>query len=103
MSAKGWIGEPLTVINRNGTLVSFDNRRLAAAQSLGLDHVPVNIVNGSDPYPKSTTGKTWDDAFNERLGRNGLGQYGTPETPAVGAEAGKDRITQNRREKVGCG
>ncbi|MBW8724509.1 MAG: ParB N-terminal domain-containing protein, partial [Inquilinus limosus] len=101
MKQKGWIGDPLTVMNRDGTLVSFDNRRLAAAQALGLKEVPVNFVDGNDPYPKSTTGKSWNDAFNERLSRNGLGQYGTPETPAVGKTEGTPRIAQNRRNKVG--
>ncbi|WP_151636244.1 RHS repeat-associated core domain-containing protein [Noviherbaspirillum aerium] len=102
MFKKGWIGDPLNVINRDGVLVSFDNRRLAAAQSLGLKEVPVNMVAGSSAYPKSTTGKTWDVAFNERLKKNGLGQYGTPEKPAIGAEDGTKRITQNRSNRVGC-
>ena len=64
---------------------------------------PDNMVNGSDPYPPSTTGKTWDDAFNDRLTKNGLGPSGTPDTPAVGGIEGKKRIQDNRRKKIGCG
>ncbi|MCY0911390.1 RHS domain-containing protein [Massilia sp. H27-R4] len=102
MREQGWIGDPLTVINRNETLVSFDNRRLAAAQELGLKGVPVNIVNGSDIYPKSPNGKTWDEAFDKRLRENGLGQYGTSETPAIGKNDGKKRIQENRINRCGC-
>jgi RHS repeat-associated protein len=103
MAQKGWIGDPLNVMERNGQLVSFDNRRLAAAQANNMSEVPVNMVKGTDPYPPSTTGKTWDDAFNERLGRNGLGPTGTPETPAVGKVDGAQRIAENRSNRVGCG
>ncbi|QPI53017.1 RHS domain-containing protein [Massilia antarctica] len=102
MPEQGWIGDPLTVINRNGTLVSFDNRRLAAAQELGLKGAPVNIVNGSDIYPKSPNGKTWDEAFDKRLRENGLGQYGTSETPAIGKIDGKKRVQENRINRCGC-
>jgi RHS repeat-associated protein len=102
ISKKGWIGDPLNVMERDGKLVSFDNRRLDAARQLGMKEVPAEMVKGSDPYPKSTTGKTWNDAFNERLNRNGLGQYGTSERPAIGAKAGAERISSNRGGKVGC-
>jgi RHS repeat-associated protein len=102
ISQKGWIGEPLNVIERDGRFVSFDNRRLDAARELGMRKVPVTKVGGPGAYPKSTTGKTWNDAFDERLSRNGLGQYGTMERPAVGKTAGQARIDCNRSTKVGC-
>jgi len=102
ITQKGWIGEPLNVIIRDGKMISFDNRRLDAALSLKMDKVPVNIVNGTDAYPKSTTGKTWNDAFNERLKRNGLGEYGSSERPAVGKVDGEARINKNREKRVGC-
>jgi hypothetical protein len=102
MSQKGWIGDPLNVINRNGKLVSFDNRRLDASQDLAMKEVPVNMVDGIDPYPASTTGKTRDDVFNERLKRNGLGDNGTSERPAVGKAAGADQIAKNRGKIGGC-
>ena len=103
MSEKGWIGPPLNVIERDGQLVSFDNRRLAAAQANNMAEVPVNIVDGSDPYINSP-GKTWDQAFDKRLSQNGLGSKGTPETPAIDKYPdGVKRIAQNRSARVGCG
>ncbi|WP_308415612.1 RHS repeat-associated core domain-containing protein, partial [Pectobacterium versatile] len=102
ISHKGWIGDPLNVIIRDGKMISFDNRRLDAALSLDMKEVPITIVEGSGSYPKSTTGKTWDNAFNERLSKNGLGQYGTPERPAIGKVDGEARIKKNRSNRVGC-
>jgi uncharacterized protein RhaS with RHS repeats len=102
MNQKGWIGDPLNVMIRDGQMVSFDNRRLDAALENKMGKVPVNIVDGASPYPSSTTGKSWNDAFDERLGRNGLGKYGTSERPVIGREAGASRIAQNRSNKVGC-
>ncbi|MES2636250.1 MAG: hypothetical protein V4605_02915, partial [Pseudomonadota bacterium] len=102
MAKKGWIGDPLNVINRNGNLVSFDNRRLDASQALAMKEVPVNMVEGFDPYPASTTGKTWNDAFDERLKRNGLSEIGTSERPVVGKAAGADQIAKNRGKMGGC-
>lgn len=69
---------------------------------LSCAEVPINIVNGTDSYPKSTTGKTWDNAFDDRLKKNGLGRYGVADRPAVGKDAGAQRIMQNRGNKVGC-
>ena len=56
----------------------------------------------SAKYPKSTTGKTWDEIFDQRLKDNGLGRYGTPERPAVGKAAGKQRVAENRVNRCGC-
>jgi len=46
---------PLRVMNRDGHWVSYDNRRLLAAQQAGLDSVTVEIVSGS----------TWDSWFTK--------------------------------------
>jgi hypothetical protein len=35
ISEKGWIGDPLTAVIRDGQMVSFDNRRLDASLELG--------------------------------------------------------------------
>ena len=102
MNQKGWFGDPLNVMIRDGQMVSFDNRRLDAALENKVDKVPVNIVDEESPYPKSTTGKSWNDAFDERLGRNGLGKYGASERPVIGKADGQARVARNRRDKVGC-
>jgi hypothetical protein len=64
-------GAALRVIDVGGQLVTFDNRRLDAAREVG-DPVRVQQVNPDDPYPPSTTGLTWGDAFKRRFndGRN---------------------------------
>ncbi|WP_249221050.1 RHS repeat-associated core domain-containing protein, partial [Serratia rubidaea] len=59
-------GKPLNVMQVDGQYVSYDNRRLLAAQNAGID-VPINIVNPDDIHPESTTGKTWGDKFKERF------------------------------------
>lgn len=45
--------------------VSYDNRRLMAAQNAGLNSIPVSIVNGSDCFPGRNY--TWEHAFNRRF------------------------------------
>lgn len=102
MQQKGWIGDPLNVMIRDGKMESFDNRRFLAAQELDMGKVPINIVDGSTPYPKFTTGKTWNDAFDQRLRENGLGKYGTSDQPAIGKDQGKMRIAENKRNRCGC-
>lgn len=49
--------KPLRVMERDGGWVSFDNRRLMAAQQAGLDSVPVEIVGGAK----------WEKAFQMRF------------------------------------
>jgi hypothetical protein len=39
---------------------------------------------------------------DKRLRDNGLGEHGTPETPAVGKVDGANRIAENRSNRVGC-
>jgi RHS repeat-associated protein len=59
-------GAPLNVMVVDGQLVSYDNRRLLAAQNANLDRVPIVIVDPDSVHPDSTTGKTWRDKFKER-------------------------------------
>jgi hypothetical protein len=54
----------LRVIDVNGQLVSYDNRRLDAAREVG-EPVPVEIVDPEGPFPNSTTGKTWQPPWDE--------------------------------------
>ncbi len=56
---------PLRVMDQNGQLVSYDNRRLMAAQKAGLDSVPIEKVNPNDIMPGSK--KTWAKAFEQRM------------------------------------
>lgn len=62
-----WNRSPLNVINVNGQLVTYDNRRLDAALEAGLDKVKVTIVDPNSPHPDSFTGKTWWQKFQQRF------------------------------------
>jgi len=77
------------VIDVNGQLVSYDNRRLDAAREVG-DPVRVQQVNPDDAMPESSTGKTWQQMFEKRRNdkRNtALGgcvpEQGLPDRPTV--------------------
>ena len=48
----------------NGKLISYDNRRLSAAQQAELSGIPIEIVNPSANMPNSA--KTWKQAFDSR-------------------------------------
>jgi|GEM_PF-1960129 len=68
MKAGNWDWErsgPLRVMERDGNLVSYDNRRLMAAQQAGLDSVPVQFVKPTDIHPEISG--TWENAFLKRL------------------------------------
>lgn len=56
---------PLRIMERDGKLVSYDNRRLMAAQQAGLESVPVEFVTPTDMHPELPM--TWEDAFLKRL------------------------------------
>lgn len=55
---------PLRVMERDGSWVSNDNRRLMAARQSGSDSVPVQVVLPSEAF---RPGVTWEQAFTERL------------------------------------
>ncbi|WP_230203440.1 RHS repeat domain-containing protein, partial [Pseudomonas syringae] len=57
-------GSALNVMEVDGQLVSYDNRRLRAARSIGLDSIPIQIVLAEDIMPGSK--KTWEKAFKLR-------------------------------------
>ena len=80
----------LTVAEVDGQLVSFDNRRLLAAQNAELKQVGVQRVNLSDIKPGTTI--TWQESLNRRLNSSPKGsglpkvqlpKEGTPEKPTV--------------------
>ncbi|MGH3903728.1 MAG: DUF6531 domain-containing protein [Pseudonocardiaceae bacterium] len=54
---------PLRVMEVEGQLVSYDNRRLDAARELKAE-VPIQSVNPDDP--SVTKGRTWSEAFRDR-------------------------------------
>jgi len=58
---------PLRVMEVDGQLVSYDNRRLVAAQRAGLQSVPVEIVDPNDVIPVPGAKKTWAKAFRNRM------------------------------------
>ncbi|MFH8488716.1 DUF6531 domain-containing protein [Streptomyces longisporoflavus] len=59
-------GTALRVIEVDGQLVTYDNRRLDAAREVG-DNVAIQRVDPNAPHPDSTTGKTWGDKFRQRF------------------------------------
>lgn len=63
----------------NEHFVSFDNRRLYAAQDLRLNRIPVIQVNLDDIRP--TTNMTWRKAFENRLRKSKLPLEGTSTQP----------------------
>jgi RHS repeat-associated protein len=64
-SKKGNKVAVLTVAEVDGQLVSFDNRRLLAAQNAELSRVPVQRVNLDDIKPGTNT--TWRKSLEKRL------------------------------------
>jgi len=56
---------PLRVMKRDGQWVSYDNRRLMAAQNAGLESVPVQFVNPAALHPELPM--TWEQAFLKRF------------------------------------
>ena len=58
--------QPINVMLVDGQYISYDNRRLLAAQNAGLDSIEVNVVDPNAIHPDSTTGKTWKDQFDKR-------------------------------------
>jgi hypothetical protein len=71
----------LKVAQINGHFVSFDNRRLLAAQENHLKYVPIIKVNLDDLRP--TTSMTWRKAFENRLRQSKLPLEGTSAQPSL--------------------
>lgn len=83
-------GTALRVMEVNGQLVTYDNRRLDAALDVDSTRVPITRVDPAAPDGISTAGRTWQQAFTKRLGdpRNAraggrLPPEGTSERPNV--------------------
>ena len=62
-----WNRSPINVINVDGQLVTYDNRRLDAALDAGLEKIKVNKVDPNSPHPNSSTAKTWEQKFQQRF------------------------------------
>jgi hypothetical protein len=71
----------LRVAHINGHFVSFDNRRLHAAQERRLKRIPIIKVNLDDIRP--TTNMTWQKAFEKRLQKSKLPPEGTSTQPIL--------------------
>jgi len=56
---------PIRVMEIDGKIVSYDNRRLMAAQQAGLKDIPYKVVKPTDVMPGSK--KTWSQAFQKRF------------------------------------
>ncbi|MFE2185967.1 putative T7SS-secreted protein [Streptomyces sp. NPDC059455] len=91
-------GAALRVMEVDGQLVSYDNRRLDAAREVGapvaIEHVDPNAV-----HPDSTTGRTWAEQFRRRMNsarnRNELGEP----VPPTGLEQRPDHVRNNKCKK----
>lgn len=84
---------PLRVLERDGQLVSYDNRRLLAAQTAKLDRVPIQIVDERAQVPGGT--RTWGEAFESRFNDPRNVAAGGP-VPATGLKT-KPTIMRRRR------
>ncbi|HEX5718823.1 MAG TPA: RHS repeat-associated core domain-containing protein, partial [Thermoanaerobaculia bacterium] len=56
---------PIRVMERDGQWVTYDNRRLMAAQNAQLPEIPVQVVQPGDLVPGTT--RTWEEAFQARF------------------------------------
>lgn len=74
-------GTALKVMEIDGQLVSYDNRRLDAAREVGRP-VIIERVDPNAVHPDSTTGRTWAEQFRRRMnsGRN-RNELGEPVPP----------------------
>lgn len=91
-------GTALKVMEVDGQLVSYDNRRLDAAREVGR---PV-IIERIDPnavHPDSTTGRTWADQFRRRMnsGRN-RNELGEP-VPPTGLQERPQHVRNGKCKK----
>lgn len=95
-------GAGLTVMEVNGQLVSYDNRRLDAAREIGKP-VTIHRVNPNDPYPPSPNGVTWKEAFRKRM-NSGLNRdaQGNPVPPEGLTERPDPTHVSKRKKKSGC-
>ncbi len=85
---------PIRVMQREGQWVSYDNRRLMAAQQARVESVPVKVVDPTAIMPGSKI--TWEQAFVRRFGdprnvANGgvVPNTGAPTQPAIVRPRGK--------------
>jgi RHS repeat-associated protein len=56
---------PIRIMQQDGQWVSYDNRRLMAAQQAGLKDIPYEVVDPKAIMPGSK--KTWEQAFMKRF------------------------------------
>ncbi len=92
MGAHGWAGEPVDVVASPRGLVTIDNTRVAVAQELGLERIPVRVHAPTDALPADMQGRfgparTWGEALVHRTAsqRPGLPPDGTAERPRMPA------------------
>jgi RHS repeat-associated protein len=91
-------GTALQVMNVDGQLVSYDNRRLDAAREVG-EPVAVVHVNPNDVHPASTTGRTWAQAFERRMTSGRNRDSNGNRVPRTGLS---ERPTVEQKQKKGC-
>lgn len=58
---------PINVIEVDGQLVSYDNRRLLSTQNSGIEKLEVNVLKADDVFSDSTIGKTWRAKFQRTI------------------------------------
>ena len=91
---------PLRVMDTDGQLETYDNRRLKAAQTAkkagALAAVPVSVVDPDGPMPDSS--KTWGEAFEDRRNSRKNAKLGGPVPPGGIKKPGPAKP----RKKGGC-
>ncbi|WP_328779975.1 DUF6531 domain-containing protein [Streptomyces canus] len=91
-------GTALRVMEVDGLLVTYDNRRLDAAREVEAP-VAVVRVDPDGPHPDSTTGMTWREKFEQRMtdrrNRNERGER----VPPTGLAERPQHVRNPRRRK----
>ncbi|MFE3017103.1 DUF6531 domain-containing protein [Streptomyces sp. NPDC059256] len=91
-------GTALKVMEVDGQLVSYDNRRLDAAREVGRP-VIIERVDPNAVHPDSTTGRTWAEQFRRRMNsprnRNELGEP----VPPTGLQERPEHVRNGKCKK----
>ena len=99
MISGNWIwneSNTIRVMQREGQWVSYDNRRLMAAQNAGLKEIPVEVVDPKSIMPNSKMNSTWEEEFQSRFNHKWNIQAGGP-VPNTGLRSQPEIFIRSKR------
>ena len=108
LARQGWAGEPVDGVSTSRGVVTIDNTRVAVAQELGIERIPVRVHAPHELLPAGMRNRrfggdvsTWGEALRKRTGsqRPGLPYEGTaarPRMPAPQPALSSDRSAQGQ-------